>query len=603
MVDTSKTGAELVSDLSESDEKALIAFKKLLNEKLATILPELEGWKNAAGKLVDEDADLFDGGFTNLINRFVLNEEKLKATPALKEIVDKFNELPEAVKEPITLNRTFFARTAEGISAKEQAQAVINLAQNYLDKPETSDGNVDQTTADALKEKLKLLQQQNPDIEIEFSPQHNDRNTVKFLEALVQKRMEEAKVSGGDTNNLMIHLWALEQDGKTEAGSPRALLGEAVSFTNLMKLVVQGSLPSGDTTSRPVTDAPWDKGWTNESAPDRFFSDQTYQSLVDTRAEDGVGFVYGATLFAETPSNPNAKILRELAEKAGMDITQEKFSLTEVGQLAADMLTYKAKELGLEEGEINQAIHSARFMPHLEDLLIVEKGFNNGSKGQALWEHQSNAFAARFGRVDEAFFKTLEDDRLHGRNFKPEIHQSPASYFKKFGVITGNTKPIDYEIERERQYLPKLAEFSVDGKTSPFTGRPETPEGGKEGLKGAPTVESVYDREDAAPGKAPNVEDVIDRQLREKDGEIKPEAEAKGKEKEPDATPGRTDPTDPSVKDKGDCACAFAAVAPKVEDVIAATKAEVTGQEAAVVEEVYGLELVGAGGPTVTTKP
>ncbi len=452
-------------DLTEDEQKALIAFKKELNEKLPALLPELKDWLDDDGKLVHENAELFDAGFENVVYQFVLDDDKVKATTGLEDIRQKFDNLPPAIRNPLEINRVLFERPGSATATKDQqAQAVINYAQDFLGVDSTENGEVDINTADALKERLKVLKSENPDIGVDFTPQSLDRRTVEFLKALAQKRMGEAGLKSDNLNFEIIHIIELQKEGKLASGGTSRLLGETFSLGYLTDLLVNGALPSGVATIRPNMDAPWDKKWTNDSAPDRFFSPQTYAALKDQSS------VPTATLFMNSPANPNAAMLKEIAKDIGIDPRKESFTLQEVGKLAAEVLARKAAELGIEENDVNKAIHSGRYMPHLEDLLIVEKGFlGSGSTKQEQSEYESSQFAQRFGTIDQAFLDSLPaNDTLHYPPFKPEIHQSPASYFRVFRGVTGSTKLTPYEQLRQDGYLPRYAEYTVDGDKSRF---------------------------------------------------------------------------------------------------------------------------------------
>lgn len=470
MAETNTSNAGNPSVSSNESDQALIAFKQLVNTRLPELAPETVGWKDESGHLIHESSNALDSGYLYILNNFILDPSKIAQNPELQELADQYNTLPESIRAPAEIKRTFFEKPTASITSTNQAQAVINLAQDYLNIEETSDGKIDETTGRALRKTLEQLQRQNPDIDVAFSPQNNDSRTIYFLNALAHKRMGSAGTDPRDLNHTLIHLWAMEKNAEPVPGQVQTNIGAIVSLRDMMELMVNGALPSGSSAAKPAADAPWDQDWSNEASPDLFFSAQTYAALSSTTSMNALGKVHTATLFAEIPSNPNAALLKQMAEDIGLDVNKRIFTEIEVGKIAAEMLTYQAKQLCIEEPDINRAIHSGKFMPNLTDLLIVERGFGfpeGHNTGQAVWEHQSNGFGSRYGTVDQAFLNTLKpDDTMHGTTFYGNIHQSPASYFTIYrGVSAAATAMSPYEQMRENSYLPSLADFHADGGT------------------------------------------------------------------------------------------------------------------------------------------
>ncbi|MGH1377241.1 MAG: hypothetical protein ACRBB3_00305 [Alphaproteobacteria bacterium] len=513
MAETNAANAGKPSGSNNESDMALIAFKQLVNDRLPEISKETAAWKDDDGHLISESSNPLDGGYLYILNNFILNQSKIDRTPELKELVDQYNELPSEIRFPADIKRTFFEKPTPSITANNQAQAVINLAQDYLNIEETNDGKIDEDTGRALRKQLEQLQRQNPDIEIEFSPQNNDNRTVDFLNALVQKRMGSAGTDQRDLNQTLIHLWAMEKDAETLPGHIKTDLGATTALLNVMELMVNGNLPTGMSVTPPSADAPWDQDWTNDSAPDTFFSEQTYAALASTTSRNSLGTVHTATLFADIPSNPNGELLKQMAEDIGLDVNKRIFTEIEVGQIAAEMMVYQAKQLCIEEGDINRAIHSGKFMPNLTDLLMVDRGFGfpeGHNTGTAVWEHKSESFGKRFGTIDQDFIDSLgADDRLHGLRFSEELHQSPSSYFTIYKGSMGarGNDLTAYEHKRETEYLPGLADFFADGSVCNAAPKNDN--------DGGCTVEGVLgdgpcDNKDAAPADdACTVESII----------------------------------------------------------------------------------------------
>ncbi len=448
----------IASNLSESDKAALVAFKEYVNSKPFHID-------------VEANSDPLDPEFMRFMDFYVFDE----SLTSLQPLRDKYEKLPDSIKSPIHIQKTMFEAPTKGVTAQEQAQAVINLAQKYLDIDETNDGSIDETTSRALRERLRELQNNNPDINVDFNPNDSSQRSVDFLNVLIKKQ------AGGDGNNsdnineTLIHLWSLEQSGGSSSLSATSNdIGELFSLRNMLDLMVNTKLPSGATTSKPDIDAPWDKNWTNNHAPDFFFSQKTYNTLA------AYGTVDTAVLFAETPDNPNAAILKQMARNIGIDPDKyDVFSERDVGLIAQEMLTFQARELCIEESDINNAIHRGDFMPHTNDLFLVERGFgfpdsmkdevakagkvgerflNYGSNAVSV--HQSTGFATRYGSMDDEFVQ----ERAGRSEFIRSVYESPASFYNVAMYSDPASEKTPYERRREEHYLPNLGALMDEKK-------------------------------------------------------------------------------------------------------------------------------------------
>ncbi len=464
--------------LSSESAAKLIGFKELLNKEIAKIFP------NVDLKILEND-NTNDYSFTDLLDSVVLNSSQQTAYPELKVLAEKYNNLPDEITSPRSLQKTFFAKPSENISAGMQSQETINLAQNYLDIEETKDGNVNEVTSRAIRSKLHELQNNNPDINVEFSPEKNDARTVNFLNELVKKNMTEAGVNGADLHQTLIQLWALEQSGVSVNNEAYNNLSESASLLNVMSLITSGALASGISTYRPQISSPWDKGWTDDSSPDRFFSHQTYDSLLNSKA------VTAETLFAENSANPNGALLKKIAANIGLDTNKELYSQADVGRLAIEVMVFQAKELCIDEKDIQAAIHSGEFMPHIDDVFLADQGFGFPPELQdeveargaeleyqiqfeehrrEIIRHRGAAFAERFGDLPQAaiekmipFYDKMLEEPEKTAFIKSEF-SSPAMYFRSGRGATGIQEQSAYEKMRDNVYLPRLEVLHGDGK-------------------------------------------------------------------------------------------------------------------------------------------
>ncbi len=458
------------SNLSQSDKSALIEFKEYVSSMPFHIKPE-------------PNSDIYDPEFLRFLNFYVFDE----TLTSLKTLRDRYNALPDSVKSPIHIKMNIVDPPSRGITVQEQAKSVINLAQKYLGVAEDNDAayKINEETTRALRERMVKLKEANPDIDVDFNPNNiNSQRNIEFLDKLIKKQIDAQKLTSPDKlNETLIYLWSLKQSDNNNSLGINGDIGELFALRNMLDFMVNANLPSGAKAQIPEIDAPWDKDWTNDRAPDLFFSPQTYHKIA----------IYGTvdtdTLFSNTPDNPNAELLKQMARNIGIDPDKYQIlSEREVGLIAQEMLTYQARELCIEEKDINNAIHRGDFMPHGNDLFLVERGFGfpesmkdevikAGTFGERelhygnreVSKHQSASFAARYGSMDEKFVREKFDlypdmEEEEKIAFIRSVYESPASFF---GVARWNdpaNEMTSYERRRQEHYLPNLGAMMEEGK-------------------------------------------------------------------------------------------------------------------------------------------
>ncbi len=506
----------------------LSVYKNILNERIPTLLPQEQGFQ------VNANDDPHDGSFHYLLEKYILNPEQQAQSPEIKALAEQYNALPADIRAEVDTKRQFFSNASTNERRSEQAQAVIELSQNYLNVAEnvdtTENGNlvVNSTTAKAFRDRLETLQEQG-EVDVDFDPRTFDGRTVHFLNALMAKRMDDANVKPSDLNEQLMHLWAMEQSSKSgvniEAGrNSNSALGEIASLLNLSKLMTGGDLPSGQSVQAPQVEVTWEAQWTNNDSADRFFNYDTYAALHSQKS------VTTDTLFNRFGYDQEQyDLLNRIADELEIDKTPGRsLSREEVGQIAAEMLSYKAQEAWcminpeepFDEQKINEMIHEGKFMPHLDDLLLVTEGFGMPDDKQS-WQyspeeqfgetyafsvleiktHQNQAFLDRFGDLpDSAIDKraVVFGDSPRG-DVERDIRNhygSPAHYFSTARFLTGNNEPTDYEKARD-EYLVRYQKFKEDGGSCmPMTGPNGSGNGGPQTNNpndGLCTVESATD--------------------------------------------------------------------------------------------------------------
>ncbi len=487
MAGTQGTDTRTLADLNES-ERALVEFKTLLNEKLPQIFPHMQGW----GKLLydepeyDASLDAMDPAFLDILNQTVFDNSKRVTNTEIRALHDAYEKLPTEVKAPITLTRQMFDAPSVDVTANAQSTAVVNLGQTYLGVDHSDSALINQDTGRALSVKISKLEVQNPDIQTDLIPQYYDQRMVDFLDDLVEKRMNAAGITPTtDVNRLMVDTWSQKQNGEYIPSRAMANLAEAVALRNMAELMVNRQLPN-DLSGAPIKmDTPWNTGWNNDSAPDLFFSKITYDSLKSNYE------VSRETLFGDYSSNPNSALLKEFADKIGLNMYQDTYSQTDVGKLAAEMLAYQAKELCIPEHEVNAAIHDGRLMPNESDLLLIERGYGfppgelsdaalyktgreqlemeyYGPIRDAVIEYRNVEFVNRFGGFsDDEIFRLQKirggENAVLNREEGLRDFGSPSRYYTSYKHLVGIEGPTEYNYKREHEYLPYLSERHAAG--------------------------------------------------------------------------------------------------------------------------------------------
>ncbi|MGN7438270.1 MAG: hypothetical protein ACTHOO_06445 [Alcanivorax sp.] len=482
--------ASAIESLSGSEQK-LAEFKNTLNERLPEILPE------TADMSIHVNGDALDGSYIYLLQEYILNEDKLTATPALSELRDLYTSLPDDIRAQTETYTQFFAQPSGPDAAKSQGMAVVSLAERYLGTndatlevdEDTGRINIDERTARSLRERLEELQASETDIDVDFDPRVFDQRAVDFMKAVTEKRQRDANVQPSNSTSFLTQLWAIENahagaDGDAP-GRDGLAFGEASSISGLLNYMVNGELPSGATAPRPNTEVNWDTQWTNHDSGDRFFSSATYRDLYNNKT------VTTDVLFDRASySEENYDILLTAQERLGM--TMERgvvLSEMQVGQLATEILSIRAQREWcfinpgeeFDESKIHEMIHDKQFMPHLDDLLLAEKGFglpNNDYFQDKLDEYgtseawrleyeerstviayRARAFAERFGDMPESAIQ--EKAQAFGYSEQHVLHSYglPSLYYNMLRSDISQQSP--YEKERD-QYLVRYQEFKED---------------------------------------------------------------------------------------------------------------------------------------------
>ena len=449
-----------------ADEQSIIAFKQELNK----LYPQLTSDNNNVAVL--ETADINDLAFQDRLAEFT---QKLEAE-GYKDYGDfsaRFKAMPRDVQDKINASLTIPIQqsalpaqqqaeqptpaatpaTTSGAAAsldtpREQRQKeIVRRAEDVLGVDNTGSTDVELETARAMKERLKILRDQNPDMDSPgFIPQKiNGNNTVDFLNALIKKQTE--KNEGADAPNLAIQIDAMEQKGL----GPTYDLGNLVALRDLGSYMNSGFLSSAlSLAGKPDVAMPWayNTGEQIEQEPDRFFPPGTYQAFIkvakgDTNINDGKPF--SGKLLSDGAHDVQLNRILEAAKNLGHvdenidlgvkkdkldaidQLAKKNFSYQEIGQIAKEIMVIQAKELCIEKGDIANAIMEGRFNPNLEnDMMLVEASYGTPKPPQEELEHlaaRKSMFHDRHYAVDDltAYDYMPHTEAERGRKFAEEF--------------------------------------------------------------------------------------------------------------------------------------------------------------------------------------
>lgn len=363
--------------------------------------------------------------------------------------------------------------SSERINA--DARDVVLRGEQALNVPPDGSPDIRRTTAEALMKRLEGLKTENPELadEHKLIPQQIDsKNTRDFLKALRDKHMREAGITDeAGLNNTLLHLWAI-QDGKG-SGPPspqQQKLGETAALYNLVAYACDGEIPgsSRTTTQAPAADAsyrtlrphvekPWD--YQTQQDPDRFFANNVYLDLMNNGQSVSARHLLGE-------ANPAQKAAIEAAcQKLGIDTAQTKdFTRTQVGQIAAEIMTAQAAKVGIAENGVTQAVFHGTYTPHLDDMFVVRE-----ATGEEGW-------SGRFGAMGAENVKTLVDRMISDTpNTEADREKLTSSYSNKSPLAYFSFMPKDDYAHKRETYLAAWKTRHPEAESKAAAGQPTEP--------------------------------------------------------------------------------------------------------------------------------
>jgi hypothetical protein len=529
--------------LNPSDLAALLTFKKAIGESLNQS-PELLNTEHysSANDVIHTDpknpatSDPLDEAFLRVLDQYVYDDSKKDQLHGQSALREKFEKLPQNLQNTINAQQALFSEVKSYTEdQKTQQIEVLKFAEKILgtSEGEPSFGNderldINGKTSRALRNYLEEVQKSTK-LRQEFEPRIFDKNSKEALDELVRTRVMEAGVKPNEINDLMIHLYNVERDNdplfygaSAKDRTQIEALGKAVVMSNLMNLIVAGHTPSSENGKPNGFEADakinWDKPWTTHNSGDMFFSKKVYNTLLEEKNTKGEVHLTTGILFRESDYREDQyKILKEAAEKA-LNISPEspdrEISETDIGKIAIEIMKIRAEQVWCLEhkGEefdtkqIHAMIHNKEFMPHHNDLKLVDSGF--GFPDNVYIDVRTNEFASkpnqpsdyigslkqvaeamgpnsynleynyvkpviehRVARFTDTFGEMPEEARYKmGRIVNPNLVDgvagTPALYYTPTRSIFDRMKPTQYEIDRQ-EYLKRVQTVIEDGKCIP----------------------------------------------------------------------------------------------------------------------------------------
>ncbi len=472
------------------EELALASFKQKLNEYLPRILPE------TSDMALKVDGNPLDGALIYILDNYIFNGDNITQNPELLELRNSYMNLPDNIRDRIETYKDFFIRPDDSKGFENQGRAVLEQAQKYLGiseiSPSSKDGikvEIGTRTARALRARIEQLQDIG-EISNDLDPREFDQRVVEALDHLVKDRMKDASISSySELNSMIVNLWALgkSKDGDSLPTREELDLGEAVSLRNIMNFIVNSELPSGAKAPTPVIDVRWDSQWTNNDSGDRFFNDATYRDLYSSKFT-ATDVLYDKSGYSEE----NYRVLIKASERLGIDMRNGRImSELEVGRIATEILSLKAQDAWcmispdteFDEKKIHEMIHAGKFMPHIDDLALAEKGFGlpqteffrkkvdeYGPKESWRLEfeertgvlaYRAQEFSNRFGEIPQYAVTQKAIAEHETENHIRHSYGTPSLYFGSVRSLFGSTKQTKYEHDRDI-YLEKYQKFKED---------------------------------------------------------------------------------------------------------------------------------------------
>ncbi|MCB1783322.1 MAG: hypothetical protein KDI13_04945 [Alphaproteobacteria bacterium] len=273
----------------------------------------------------------------------------------------------------------------------EEAQKVLGVEADPAEKTNTY--RVDIKTTQPLRAALTRVQLENADIDDKFDPwvMSGNEDAVRFLDKLVKKRAEELHIPQDIPLDDVkaVKAYAAQQTDPVVKENVESL-ADKIALLNLISLMNDGALPLSyvpDGTSRGfafalsrTADAPWN-GPNAPQDPDRFFSDAFRQKLDNTSYYNSLT---GADMLIDATDAQKERIINaalaggffqvkqgETPEQSFMNST---FCRQDVGRIAAEIMIEQAACKGISKHEIGEAIVRGDYVPHIDDLALVEDG-------------------------------------------------------------------------------------------------------------------------------------------------------------------------------------------------------------------------------------
>lgn len=327
----------------------------------------------------------------------------------LNDLATKTQALPEEMRRNVNAEsrRLLTQRGTAAPAPKtpaQQAAELMQLSDSYLGVTGNPSTNTDvlESTGRALKDYLKQQRDANPDICVDFVPQHLDVRAAHFMNELLQKRMREAGVQQEDLQKTLNQIWLMQMRGEQPSSPAMRELGRVGAMKSLVDYIVGARLPGGAYTDAPPrTDTPWEN-----PVRDRFFNQAVYVDLLNGDS------VSAKSLLHPDNSDPTQQaLIRSIAERLGFDLNAQSFTRDQVGQIATEIMAHQARVLCIDEHDISKAMLEGRFNPHQDDVFLAKIGFGKPPRDQGRAEQLERIGITREQQHDIYFRAQFDEYR------------------------------------------------------------------------------------------------------------------------------------------------------------------------------------------------
>lgn len=345
------------------------------------------------------------------------------------------------------------------------------------------------STARAIKDALISARKDNPDVtegsNFDAYKIGGNRKAVDFLHAVMIQRAKE--MIKGTGYELVLEVSSIEAFAKAHPDRKELAdkLLDLYALHDGMKVLGDFMLPDGTMVVAPKVEEPWNDP---SQDPDRYFPNSV-RHIVDQMNYDST--IKGFNVLDGASDVQKERILAAAVSmgliEGGADAEKQfqkiDISRQQIGLMAGEIMVSQAACLGIAQNQISQAIMDGRFVPHLDDLALVEDGLGKPPRDQERLKYL----------VDEL---KIPEETITDYYFIRDITKFRSDEWqKKYGAGEDNLSPLSHYRFKDRIYGEKRLDYmsNVDRDSLLSCKAPSTATSGGESGQSAPTLEQLQD--------------------------------------------------------------------------------------------------------------